>query len=73
MFSQPLTTPGKLPEQKAPKSKLIVLMAFDKGDDGELLPAFTPREMPDESNGKGDGHASSRRDQVVEGRQTRSG
>ena len=38
---------GQLPEPK-PKTKLIVLMAFDRGDDGELLPAFEPREMPDE-------------------------
>lgn len=48
MHRQPMTTPGKLPEPKARKSKLIVLMAFDKGDDGELLPSFEPREMPDE-------------------------
>ena len=48
MYRQPTTTLGKLPEQKAPKAKLIVLMAFDKGDDGELLPSFEPREMPDE-------------------------
>lgn len=38
---------GQLPVQK-PKTKLIVLMAFDHGDDGELVPAFDAREMPDE-------------------------
>lgn len=48
MFHQPMTTPGQSPEQKLRKAKLIVLMAFDKGDDGELLPSFEPREMPDE-------------------------
>lgn len=39
---------GQLPEPKAPKMKLIVLMAFDKDEDGVLLPAFEAREMPDE-------------------------
>lgn len=39
---------GQLPEPKVPKTKLIVLMAFDKDEDGELLPAFEAREMPDE-------------------------
>jgi len=29
-------------------TKLIVLLAFDKSEDGELLPAFEPREMRDE-------------------------
>jgi len=48
MYRQPLTTPGKAPEPKAQKTKLIVLLAFDRGEDGELLPAFEPREMPDE-------------------------
>jgi len=24
------------------------MWAFDKGDDGEIVPAFDPREMPDE-------------------------
>ena len=28
--------------------KLIVLVAFDRNDDGELQPAFEPREMRDE-------------------------
>lgn len=27
---------------------LIVVWAFDKGEDGEMVPAFDPREMPDE-------------------------
>jgi hypothetical protein len=39
---------GQLPVPKAPKMKLVVLMAFDRGEDGELLPAFEAREMPDE-------------------------
>jgi len=30
------------------KPKLIVLWAFDRGEDGELHPAFEAREMPDE-------------------------
>jgi hypothetical protein len=38
---------GQLPEPKVPKVKLIVLMAFDRGEDGDLLPAFEAREMPD--------------------------
>jgi len=48
MWQSPATTPGQLPEQKTGKVKLIVLMAFDKGEDGELVPAFEAREMPDE-------------------------
>jgi hypothetical protein len=39
---------GQLPVPEAPKMKLIVLMAFDSGEDGELPPAFEAREMPDE-------------------------
>lgn len=31
-----------------PPQMLIVLLAFDKGEDGELMPAFEPREMRDE-------------------------
>jgi hypothetical protein len=31
------------------KTKLIVLMAFDKDEDGALRPAFEAREMPDEA------------------------
>jgi len=38
---------GALPPQKL-KPKLIVLWAFDRGEDGELRPAFDAREMPDE-------------------------
>jgi hypothetical protein len=33
-------------------TKLIVLMAFDRGEDGELVPAFEPREMRDEAQAK---------------------
>lgn len=29
-------------------TKLIVLLAFDRSEDGDLLPAFEPREMRDE-------------------------
>lgn len=32
--------------------KLIVVMAFDRGEDGELRPAFEPREMPDEGRAR---------------------
>ena len=38
---------GQLPIQKLP-AKLVVLMVFDKDDEGELRPAFEAREMPDE-------------------------
>lgn len=48
MWRAPATAPGQLPEQKAPPTTLIVLVAFDKGEDGEMLPAFEPREMMDE-------------------------
>ncbi len=34
------------------KTKLIVLMAFDRDEEGELQPAFEPREMPDEARAK---------------------
>lgn len=33
-------------------SKLIVLMAFDRDDEGELQSAFEPREMRDEGTAK---------------------
>ena len=42
-----LTPPGQLPEPKV-ATKLIVLCAFDKDEDGVLHAAFEPREMPDE-------------------------
>lgn len=42
-----LTPPGQLPVPKMP-SQLIVLMAFDRDDEGVLQPAFEAREMPDE-------------------------
>lgn len=29
-------------------TKLIVLLAFDRSEEGELLPAFEPREMRDD-------------------------
>jgi hypothetical protein len=38
---------GVLPEPKLP-SQLIVLMAFDRDDDGNRQPVFDAREMPDE-------------------------
>ena len=37
---------GQLPVAKP--GKLVVLMAFDRGQDSELLPAFDAREMPSE-------------------------
>jgi hypothetical protein len=30
------------------KTSLVVLAAFDRDDEGNLVPAFDPREMPDE-------------------------
>jgi hypothetical protein len=42
------TSTGVLPEPKAPPSVLVVMWAFDKNDDGDMMPAFEPREMPDE-------------------------
>ena len=42
-----MTPPGQLPELKV-ATKLIVLCAFDKDDEGALHAAFEPREMPDE-------------------------
>lgn len=33
-------------------TKLIVLAAFDRDDEGELRPAFEPREMRDEDQAK---------------------
>ena len=38
---------GVTPQPKLP-SQLIVLVAFDRDDEGVLQPAFEPREMPDE-------------------------
>ena len=44
-------------------TRLIVLAAFDKDDEGNFRPAFDPREMPDEARAKNaarllkDGHA----------------
>jgi hypothetical protein len=38
---------GIVPQQKRPP-KLVVLWAFDRTDDGGLVPAFEAREMPDE-------------------------
>lgn len=32
--------------------QLIVLAAFDRDDEGNLLPAFDPREMPDARRAK---------------------
>ena len=44
----PMASTGLLPEPKDPPKSLIVVWAFDKGEDGEMVPAFDPREMPDE-------------------------
>jgi len=38
---------GQLPTRKL-ADKLIVLCAFDKDEEGNLSPAFEPREMQDE-------------------------
>lgn len=37
------------------KGKLIVLAAFVKNDDGELVPAFDPRQVDTEERAKRDG------------------
>lgn len=36
----------------ADKGKLIVLLAFEHDEDGNLVPAFEPREMPSEDRAK---------------------
>jgi hypothetical protein len=36
----------------ASPTRLIVVLAFDRDDEGELRPAFEPREMPDEGRAK---------------------
>lgn len=33
-------------------TKLIVVAAFNRDEEGELRPAFEPREMPDEARAK---------------------
>jgi hypothetical protein len=38
---------GQLPVPKLGQ-KLVVLMAFDRDEEGALQPAFEPRQMPDE-------------------------
>ena len=50
MFTLHRMTPstGQAPEPKAPPTKLIVLCAFDRDEEGTLQAAFGPREMPDE-------------------------
>ena len=35
-------------DQPPTPTGLVVLLAFDRGEDGELLSAFEPREMRDE-------------------------
>ncbi|UIK04975.1 hypothetical protein [Neorhizobium galegae] len=36
----------------SPKAKLIVLVAFRKNDDGDLVPAFDPRQIDTEERAK---------------------
>lgn len=36
----------------AAPAKLVVVMAFDFDEEGNLQPAFEPREMPDEDRAK---------------------
>lgn len=47
LHRMPQHSTGVLPQPKLP-SKLIVLWAFDRDEDGALQPAFEAREMPDE-------------------------
>lgn len=42
-----MTPGGVLPQPKL-AAELIVLVAFDRDDEGVLHPVFEPREMPDE-------------------------
>jgi hypothetical protein len=37
-----------VPQAKDPPSTLFVMWAFDENDEGDMVPAFDPREMPDE-------------------------
>ncbi len=37
---------------EATPTRLIVVLAFDRDDEGNLQPAFEPREMPDEGRAK---------------------
>jgi hypothetical protein len=37
-------------------TKLIVLMAFDRDDEGNLQPAFEAKEMPDEARARRTAH-----------------
>ena len=46
LYRMPQST-GVLPQPKLPTT-LVVLMAFDRDDEGNLQPAFEAREMPDE-------------------------
>lgn len=45
----PAPRTAQMTEKTPLPTKLIVLLAFDKGEDGELFPAFEAREMRDES------------------------
>jgi hypothetical protein len=47
LYHMPQKSTGQPPEPKL-TSVLIVLMAFDRDDEGNLQPVFEPREMPDE-------------------------
>jgi hypothetical protein len=42
------TSTGVLPQPKAPPQTLVVMWAFDKNEQGDIVPAYEPREMPDE-------------------------
>lgn len=39
---------GVTPEPKAPPQTLYVQWAFDRNDEGDIVPAYEPREMMDE-------------------------
>lgn len=51
MWKSPTTT-GQPPERKL--KTLVVLMAFVHDEEGELRPAFEPREVPSEDKAKMD-------------------
>ncbi len=48
MFQRAQQSKASAPEPKAPPSTLVVMWAFDKNDEGDIVPAYEPREMPDE-------------------------
>lgn len=59
MRQSPSST-GQAPEAKL--KSLIVLLAFVRDEEGELRPAFEPRELPSEDKAKMDGRRMAAQD-----------